>query len=396
LPMSVAFKKQVLLTGVAVMMSLLFGILFASPARAGEIEYRPLRDELRNYLAQQKGVYGVYIIDLQSGKTAGINENQEFHAASTFKVPMALYVYHQVAAGKLDPERLLAIAPSHMEGGTGRLQFSPPGTKKSVDELVRYAIVYSDNVATNMLLGLVGKKAVKDYMRSLGGEVVDGQKNTTCPEDMAVYMREAVRFAGASPWGEKLLDHLRHTVYTDRIPYPLPDVPVANKIGNWPLLGAYNDVAYVEHPGRPYIISVFSRGTGSYENAVAVIRRISRTVYQYQDSPALKADLVLDGKELSLAEQAFAMGGVTLVPVRDFADAVPEIVLGWEASTGAITINSTLGGTEKHIVLGRGDVKIIEGRSYVPVRDLCRLLDLELAWEPEAMQVSIRTNEATD
>lgn len=384
-------KEQAALTGALIFILFALGAFFVSPARAGEIDYRPLREELCNYLAQQKGEYGIFIIDLQSGKTLAINGEQEFHAASTFKVPMALYVYSQVAAGKLDPQKQIALSSSHMEGGTGHLQFSPPGTQKSVDELVRYAIVYSDNVATNMLLGLVKKKTVKDYMRSLGGIVVDDQQNTTCPGDMAVYMREVVQFAGTSPWGEKLMHHLRHTIYTDRIPYPLPDVPVANKIGNWPPTGTYNDVAYVEHPGRPYIISVFSSGAGSYENAVSVIRRISRTVYQYQGNPALKTGLVLDGKELSLAEQAFTMGGVTLVPLRSFAGAVPEISLGWEASTGAITIKSTLDEADNHIVLDREDVKIVEGRSYVPVRFLCRLLGLELVWEPEAMRVSMRT-----
>ncbi len=394
MPVSVAIKRQVLLAGVAVIMFLLSGILIASPARAGEIEYHPLRDELRHYLAQQKGVYGLYIIDLQSGQTAGINENQEFYAASTFKVPISLYVYRQVTAGELDPEKLIATAPSHMEGGTGRLQFSPPGTQKSVDELVRYAIVYSDNVATNMLLDQVGKKEVKDYMRSLGGEMVDDQENTTCPRDMAVYMQEAVRFAGASPWGEKLLDHLRHTVYTDRIPYPLPDVPVANKIGDWPSTGTYNDVAYVEHPVRPYIISIFSRGTAGYGNAAAVIREVSRTAYQYQGEPALQVGVALDGKELSLAEQAFTMKGVTLVPLRAFAGVMPETSLGWEASTGAITIDSTLGGADKHIVLDLADVEVIEGRSYIPVRDLCRYLDLEPAWEPETMRVNILSSGA--
>ena len=375
----------------------LFTFTITTPVAAGEIDYRPLGGELRDYLALQEGFYGLYIMDIKSDEKLGINELEEFHAASTFKVPMAMYIYRQVAGGAVDPEQLLAIDPSHIEGGTGFLQFSSLDTQKSVDELVRYAIVYSDNVATNMLLDLVGKKAVKDYMLSLGGELVDYEKNVTCPRDMAMYMQEAVRFAEENSWGEKLLNQLRHTVYIDRIPQPLPDVPVANKIGNWPPTGTYNDIAYVEHPERPYIISVFSRGTAGYNEAARVIREISRRVYAYQSSPALKVGLVLDGKNLALSEQPFITRGVTLVPLRALADAVPEITLGWSESSGAITISSNLSGVKKQVMLNREDeVEIIEGRSYLPVRNLCRLLNLGLVWDPEALRIKISTAGAVD
>ncbi|HBX23020.1 MAG TPA: hypothetical protein DEF34_05230 [Desulfotomaculum sp.] len=377
---------------------LLIGLqVVTTPAAASEIDYRPLGEELRDYLVLQKGLYGLYILDIKSDEKLGINELEEFHAASTFKVPMAMYVYRQVAGGKLAPKQMVSLSSSHMEGGTGFLQFSTPGTRKNVDELVRYGIVYSDNVATNMLLDLVGKKAVKDYMILLGGDVVNYEKNVTCPKDMAIYMQEAVRFAGENSWGEKLLSHLRHTVYTDRIPNPLPDVPIANKIGNWPPTGTYNDVAYVEHSERPYIISVFSRNTAGYNEAVRVIREISRRVYAYQSSPALKVGLTLDDKDLVLAEQPFIVRGVTLVPLRALADAVPEISLGWAESTDAITIRSNLNGVKKQVMLNREDeVEIIKGRSYLPVRDLCRLLNLGLVWNPEELCINISTSGSVD
>lgn len=354
----------------------------AVAAAAGKIDYRPLRSDLQDYLACQQGVYGLYVMDLNSGAVMGINEGEVFHAASTFKVPATLYVYRRVAGGTLEPHQRLVMRSSHLEGGTGHLQFKPLGTAKTVDELVRYAIVYSDNVATNMLLDLVGKDAVKDYMSALGGTVVD-LENTTCPRDMALYMREVVRFAGENPWGAKLLLHLRSTVFTDRIPHPLPgEVPVANKIGNWPLTGTYNDVAYVEHPARPYILAVFSRETTGYDDAVRVIREVSRRVYDYQGSPALGVEVVLNGQILSLADEPLAWRGVTLVPLRSLAGAVPEITVDWDQAKGEVHLRSALSGKETEAVIGAaGELVFFEGRSYLPLRELCRLLGLDLAWD---------------
>lgn len=363
----------------------------AASAGTGEIDYRPLREDLRDYLSMQAGDYGFFFIDLRSGKTTGINDRAVFYAASTFKVPMTLYVYRRVAAGDLNHAMLLEMRPEHMEGGTGSLQFSPAGTQISVAELARCAIVYSDNVAANMLLERVGRKAVKNYMTRLGGTVVKYEENETCPRDMALYMREVVRFAGDNPWGEKLLDHLRNTIYTDRIPHPLPDVPVAAKIGSWPITGTYNDVAYVEHPKRPYILAVFSRHTPGYGSAVRVIREVSRRIFDYQTNPARSVEITLNGRILSPAEKPFVSRGVTLVPLRAFADAVPQVSLRWDESGRRITLHSTLGGVPAKAAIdpGEGGIVIIEGCSYLPVRHLSRLLNLDLVWDGESRTVKL-------
>ena len=363
----------------------------AASAGTREIDYRPLQEDLRHFLSMQAGDYGFFLIDLRSGKTAGINDRTVFYAASTFKVPMTLYVYRRVAAGDLNHAMLLEMQPEHMEGGTGSLQFSPAGTKKSVTDLVRYTIVYSDNVATNMLLEHVGIRAVKDYMTRLGGTVVKYEENETSPRDMALYMREVVRFAGDSPWGEKLLDHLRNTIYTDRIPHPLPDVPVAAKIGNWPITGTYNDVAYVEHPKRPYILAVFSTHTPDYDSAVLSIREVSRRVFDYQTNPPRPVKIALNGRILYLTEKPFISRGVTLVPLGALADALPQLSLGWDESAGQIILDSTLGGVPVKVAIhrGAGEVVIIEERSYLPVRHLSRSLNLGLAWDGDNRLVKL-------
>lgn len=379
---------------------LVFLLYPALPARAGSIDYRPLQEDLKIYLDQQKGTYGVYIIDLNSGATSGINQLAEFHAASTFKVPLTLYIYRAVANGSLDPEKKLELRPEHREGGTGRLQFSSEGTKINIDELVHHAIVYSDNVATNMLLGLAGKDMIKDYMAGLGGQVVDHNRNVTCPKDMALYMEEVVRFARIDPWGEKLLLHLRSTIYTDRIPYSSRGVPVANKIGNWPATSTYNDVAFVSHPDRPYILSVFSRQTSGYGESVRVIREVARKVYDYQTSPRYLVDLNLDGHRLPLTDKPFVTNlGVTMVPLRAFAEAAPGISVAWHEASQVVTLAASFSGGHRYTVeldKAGGLLELIDGRSYIPLRAVCQELNLKLQWDGANNQVNLFSPQKPD
>lgn len=355
------------------------------------IDYRPLQENLTSYLEQQKGTYGIYIIDLNSSATGGVNQLVEFHAASTFKVPLSLYIFRAVDSGSLNPGAQLEFRARHREGGTGRLQSRSLGTRLSIDELVRYSIVYSDNVATNMLLDLAGRGQVQDYMASLGGEVVNHQRSTTCPRDMALYMQEAVRFAETNAWGEKLLGYLRHTVYTDRIPHPLPDVPVANKIGNWPATNTYNDVAHVVHPDRPYILSVFSSHTPGYGEAVRVIREISRLVYAYQSNPSLVAEITLDGNYLPLEDKPFVSRGATMVPLRALVEVIPELSIRWDEEARLITLASSFPGHETEIALEPADetMQIVDGRSYLPLRDLCQKLRLGLEWDGANYRINL-------
>lgn len=235
-------------------------------------------------LDHTNGTYGIYLIDLNSGKTIGINELTPFHAASTIKLPINLYLYQQMAANKVSPSTLLTYKQKHYEGGTGYLQNKPLNSKFTIAELSQASITHSDNVATNMLYDYLGRNNVKSYMRQIGGVVVINDQNVTCPRDMALYMQEIKEFAVQYPYlGSTLLDHLEHNVFRERIPAGLPEkIKVANKIGDWPPTGTHNDVAYVFHPQNPYILAVLSMSATNRDEAYEVIRNISKITYAYQ------------------------------------------------------------------------------------------------------------------
>jgi len=258
-----------------------------------DVEYDKLKDKLDLLLKKEQGTYGISVIDINSGATCAINPLEPFHAASTFKLPLNIYLIEQISLGKVNPKQMLVYKAGHKEGGTGKLQNKAVGSSFNIEMLSKYSIVYSDNVATNMLVSYLGKPNVKNLMRSMGGVVVNDKKNVTCPQDMALYMYQLLELAPKEPeLVGKLINYLENTVYNDRIPKLLPqDIKTAHKIGNWPPTVTYSDVGYVQHPTNPYIIAIFSKGTPGVDRAFNVIQRVSRTVYDYQSGFKLFLDV---------------------------------------------------------------------------------------------------------
>ena len=247
-------------------------------------DYGPLEKEISAYLEEHPGTYGLYFIDLNSGRQFGHNAQTTFHAASTFKLPLNLYLYREAAEGRLELNEELLYAERHLEGGTGILKEQKPGSRYTVAQLSELSVIQSDNVAANMLLERLGRREIKEFMRSLGAKVVDDNANITCPFDLSIYMYAMLDFSRSyNTNSTMLLNHLFNSRYKDRIPAPLPDgIRVANKIGTWPPEHTYNDAAYVVHPRRPYILVLTSRDTPGYGDTMSVMHHLSKLVYDYQ------------------------------------------------------------------------------------------------------------------
>jgi len=256
----------------------------STPAKAPASDLSPLRRQLVEYLSDQDGTYGVYIVDLATGKGVGVNSDKVFPAASTFKLPMSLYILDQVAKGKASLDEKITYSESDYEEGTGTLQdWIGEGDALKVRELIELAITQSDNIATQMLLRRFGVTNVYDYMHALGGQVTHYDEGVigTTPKEMAAYMRSA---QGSSVLKDPklrqfLIRSLEQTAFEDRTAAGVPDgIKVAHKIGTLP--NVVNDVALVEAPGHPFIISAFSVDVDD-EVAPAVITEVTRKVYDY-------------------------------------------------------------------------------------------------------------------
>jgi beta-lactamase class A len=248
------------------------------------IDYTPLAGELRRYLAQKPGSYGICCQDVNTGKSFGIDEDELFVQASCLKLAYVLYLYEQVAAGQYILEQRLAYqAVDDYSDGSGYLQyFAAEGDRFTLRTLAGMAITLSDNIAYRMIKRFLGAPNVLRYMKQMG--MLHPQPNgehCTTPGDMACCLRRVLNFAARAPeLGARLLDDMAHPVWHYGLPLLLPDsVRVAHKEGD--LDGVANDVGIIFLPDRPYLLAILSRDQPEVKSGFQEIARISKIIYDY-------------------------------------------------------------------------------------------------------------------
>lgn len=258
--------------------------------RLAHENYTGLKGELDEFIKSQPGSFGVYFWDLSTGGHFGINEKEPLPAASSIKIPVALYLYRKAADKEISLEEPMAYNPDiDWSGGAGTIRWNAaPGDTFTLGELARKLIRESDNVAWKMLYRRLGKDNIAAFMKNLGGKTVFPEgKNYSTAEDLALYVRAALDFAHDNPdIGWILIDDLVHSIYKDGLPAYLPsEVKVGHKVGALPAVAT--DVGIVFLPERPYILSVMTKDVGASEDpGFLAIGEISRLVYANRSGSA--------------------------------------------------------------------------------------------------------------
>jgi beta-lactamase class A len=263
------------------------GSVGLSPAPRSAVALDALKQRIVVCLAQQTGAYGFFLTVADRPtpgsvwSSVGDRADVSFKMASTFKLPVVLYLYTLAHQGKLHLTERVVYEAGFYQGGAGSLRYEDPGGSYTLSDLANRAIRQSDNVAQAMLVSRLGRQHVLDYMTSLGGAPVyqDGNPWDT-PRDLVRYMRAAQDFSGEdADLGGRLASDLTHTESVDRIRAGTPAaVIVAHKIGN--LLGTVNDVGLVKAPAGDYYLAMMSSGVPSDEAGAAVEQHVAQMVYE--------------------------------------------------------------------------------------------------------------------
>src|SRR3972149_9595759 len=126
--------------------------------------------QLRQIAATYSGKVTCALTDLTGGGHIGLNEDDVMPLASLIKVPVLVALYQAVHEGKLALEDRTTYRAEHHCYGSGVLIHLSPGVEMSVRDAATLMIVISDNVATNMVIDLVGLDHVNEQQRKLGLE----------------------------------------------------------------------------------------------------------------------------------------------------------------------------------------------------------------------------------
>lgn len=224
--------------------------------------------------------------DLETGAEYYLNADEPLHPASTFKVHVMMEVFRQANGGLLsldDHTPVINSFTSIADGSKFSLNVKDDaeqtlyfriGETESIRELTRLMIVRSSNLATNILIEMVGAKKVDDFIRALGIEGVTVQRGVEdnaafrlgmnnsatargLTQTMSLIARRKVVSEQAS---QEMINILLGQEFNESIPALLPNsVKVAHKTG-WNN-DLYHDTAIV-HPvdRKPYVLSIMTMG----------------------------------------------------------------------------------------------------------------------------------------
>jgi beta-lactamase class A len=253
-----------------------------TPVPVPPLDASGLREAILGITAASDGTYGISVIDLASGQKLDLDAAEPMNAASVNKLEILAALYHEVEAGRVRLDTTLTLSATNVQDyGTGVIRYQPLGTRYTLDQLAILLIEQSDNTASYMLAQYLGLSTIDKLVTGWGlTSTIVGQEVST-PQDAARFMQLLYegKLANAADT-QRMLDYLSHTAFNDRIPAGLPaGIFVAHKIGTE--VNVENDVALVQMPGRPYVLSIFAKDV-TEANAVPVEQAISRAVYQYE------------------------------------------------------------------------------------------------------------------
>jgi beta-lactamase class A len=275
-----------------------------APARA-----HALRAEIEK-LEKESGAKAIAVAlhDLETGFDLRYNEDRWFHAASTIKVPILLGAFAAIDRGELLPHsrvhvrnRFLSIVeniPFRVESDrdANSVVHNAIGKMMRVDELAYHMITTSSNLATNLLLGVIGPDAVNQTLRELdvdeGIELRRGVEDELAFEKdinnrviaegllrILVMLAEGKAFSPAL--SRRMMDILHGQEFNQGIPARLPKgTRVAHKTGE--ISTVAHDAGVVYLPKRkPYILVVLTEWDAAATGRSQTIAAISHAIYAF-------------------------------------------------------------------------------------------------------------------
>ncbi|MFI5227740.1 MAG: serine hydrolase [Gemmatimonadales bacterium] len=275
------------------------------PPRAEALEALHARFDA---LARSSGAHSLAVAVYDTETHASFRRHAErwFHAASTIKVAILLGVYASIHHGWLlahsrlhvrnrflsavdgQPFRVLADRDANSE------VHESVGKMMRISDLALHMIATSSNLATNLLLDLVGLATVQRALDELGVDGIDirrgvederafehGINNRVTAEGLVELLRLIAEERAFTPeLSREMLGILHRQEFRNGIPARLPAaVRVAHKTGE--ISTVAHDAGVVYPPGRrPYVIAVLTEWAPDASGRSATIAEVSHAVFE--------------------------------------------------------------------------------------------------------------------
>jgi len=237
------------------------------------VSLEELKSNIINKLGENIDSFSLIYYEVDSKDIIEINSEYLFRPASTYKIPLNMLLYDKVFRNEVDIDSSMMYDDDDYESGAGELQGSSMLDEPiALTTLSEYSIIYSDNIAANMIMRNLGFYDFVDYMEQVSYIEVD-DVNFIKPKIMLAFLEKLYYNAENNPYYDTLIGYMKNTVFHDRIDALIPQDIVAHKIGDYDVY--VNDVGIV-YTEKPYIV-IFYTEEFSYED----IAEISKMLYEY-------------------------------------------------------------------------------------------------------------------
>lgn len=262
---------------------------------------------------------GVSLRDFATESHLHVNGDRWFHAASTIKVAILVAFAAAIDEGRFELRSRLAVRNrflSLVNGEPYRIAASRDanavvhahiGRTMTVGELARHMIITSSNLATNLVLDLVGIDQARRVLSRLGVDGIElrrgveddrafaaGMNNQVTPDGLLQLFDRLHRGQAASPamtaW---MLETLADQEFASGIPAGLPEdirrgSRIAHKTGE--ISTAAHDAGLVFLPdGTCYAVAILTEVPDGSSPSQQAIARIARAVYDHVASTRAEA-----------------------------------------------------------------------------------------------------------
>ena len=240
--------------------------------KLSEIE---LNEAMENLLEQYKGnnEIGIVYKNFSTGYRYAQEDKHYFTAASTIKVIYAMKIYDRIRNGELSKDADIYYNPKFLEEGNGQITNNTKQDSYKLDYVIQNMIQYSDNTATNMLMGnsATASAFVVKYLSEMGVTLpqVEAQKNRITPAMMEVVWTKLYKERDKYP---ELLKYLEDSDDGEWIKEGIPDKKVASKYGA--IETNYHDTAIV-FGDKDYMLLIY---TNNLNNSGQSIKNIAKKI----------------------------------------------------------------------------------------------------------------------
>lgn len=248
----------------------------------------PVRKEMKEIVAKYEkdgNRIGVYFEFLNTGANVSINQDERFWPASLSKMPTAFAVMKKVEKGEWKLTNELVLFTEDQDERFGELYKKTPGTRFTIEELLKETLVNSDNTSHKILVRNLKSEDYTDIFEALGmEELFDQNYDITAKEYSRIFRALYIASYLNRENSQKILEWLSETGFNEFLGAGIPsEIVFSHKIGEEFKQSIFLDSGIIYISNRPVLITVMIqvKEGGDVKEAREIMKELSKAAYTY-------------------------------------------------------------------------------------------------------------------